>query len=979
MLVWLKKRSSWAIVLGLGLWLAIDVISYLVAEGLWFEEVGYLSAFMLRIKTKGILWAIGMWLSGMLMLGNLGVASRLKHPRNLPEARYKENNKENSKKIVLGWLLFWVLGLTLLLGLLLVQYGNVAIDYWHPNQSATMAYPELPPRFRPESILQTIQQLPDRPIELVFLLGLPIAICMAAEWVLSAIAIAMSLGFGLILSGHWARILQYFHPTPFNSTDPLFGQDISFYVFTLPVLHLLEFWLVVLSVFTLVAIALVYLLSGNSLSQGIFPGFSVRQRRHLQLNTAGVLFSVAYSYWLSRYELLYSPRGVTYGASYTDVTTQLPLISFLSWLAGAIVIILLLRVIFLSRKKNLWPYIVYTIVLFLAIAGATTYLVPEVVQSLVVQPNELERETPYIERSISFTRAAFGLEDIEVQPFAPQGNLTFSDLQNNQLTIKNIRLWDTRPLLQTNRQLQQIRLYYKFKDADIERYTLKAEDSDRTEKQQVILVGRELDYSEVPSQAQTWVNEHLVYTHGYGFTMSPVNTATPEGLPDYFVKDLGVDDETGEGSLWTKSQRIRDSIPIGKPRIYYGELTNNYVTIPSLEPELDYPSGDENVHNHYDGTGGVSIGSAWRRVLFAKYLKNWQMLLTRYFTPETKVLFRRNINQRIRAIAPFLQFDSDPYLVVANTDLYDSDDRWQANNYLYWIIDAYTTSDRYPYSDPGEHPFNYIRNSVKVIIDAYNGDVQFFIADPLDPMIATWQSIFPDMFQPLSALPITLQVHIRYPEDMFNIQSERLLTYHMTDTQVFYNREDQWRVPREIYGNETQAIEPYYLIMKLPTETAEELILLHPFTPVSRNNMIAWLAGRSDGEQYGKLLLYKFPKQQLIYGSEQIDALINQDPEISGQISLWNQQGSRAVQGNLLVIPIEQSLLYVEPLYLEATQNSLPTLVRVIVVYQNRIVMAQTLSQAFQQIFQQPSPQPASPAIIRPVEEILPAEELLSP
>jgi len=950
-MAWLKKRSSWLIVLLLGLWFTIDIISDLVAEGLWFQEVGYLSAFQLRIKTQGMLWAIGLWLSGMLMLGNLGVASRLKHPRNLPEERYKEN----SKNIVLGWLLFWVLGLTLVLGLLLLQYGNVVIDYWYPNWSAAMAYPELPPRFRPESILQTIQQLPDRPIELGFLLGLPVVICMAAELVLSAIAIAISLGFGLILSGHWTRILQYFHPTPFNSSDPLFGQDINWYVFTLPVLHLLEFWLVVLSVFTLVAVALVYLLSGNSLSQGIFPGFSVRQRRHLQLNSAGVMFSVAYSYWLSRYELLYSPRGVTYGASYTDVTTQLPLISFLSWLAGAIVIILLVRVIFLSRKKNLWPYVVYAIVLFLAVAGATTYLVPAVVQGLVVQPNELERETPYIERSISGTRAAFGLEDIEVKPFDPQGNLTFSDLQNNQLTIKNIRLWDTRPLLQTNRQLQQIRLYYKFRDADIERYTLKAEDSDRAEKQQVIVVGRELDYSEVPPQAKTWVNEHLVYSHGYGFTMSPVNTATPEGLPDYFVKDLRVDEETGVGTLWTKSKRIRDSIPIGKPRIYYGELTNNYVTIPSLEPELDYPSSDENEYNHYDGTGGVPINSAWRRILFAKYLKNWQMLLTRYFTPETKVLFRRNIHQRIRAIAPFLQFDSDPYLVVANTDLYNDNDRWQANNYLYWIVDAYTTSDRYPYSDPGEHPFNYIRNSVKVIIDAYNGDVQFFVADPLDPIITTWQSIFPDMFQPLEALPITLRVHIRYPEDLFNIQSERLLTYHMTDPQVFYNREDQWRVPREIYGNETQEIEPYYLIMKLPEETAEELILLHPFTPVSRNNMIAWLAGRSDGKQYGKLLLYKFPKQQLIYGSEQIDALINQDPEISQQISLWNQQGSRAVQGNLLVIPIEQSLLYVEPLYLEATQNSLPTLVRVIVVYQNRIVMAQTLSQALEQIFQQPS------------------------
>jgi hypothetical protein len=596
----------------------------------------------------------------------------------------------------------------------------------------------------------------------------------------------------------------------------------------------------------------------------------------------------------------------------------------------------------------------------------------------MVQPNELQRETPYLQRSIAFTRQGFDLDNIDVRTFDPEGKLTYQDIRNNDSTIRNIRLWDSRPLLQTNRQLQQIRLYYKFSDADIDRYTLKRESprpqGPATEKQQVLIAARELDYTAVPEAAKTWVNEHLVYTHGYGFTLSPVNTVGPGGLPDYFVKDIGVGTGDNQGSLGTSSERIRASIPISHPRIYYGELTNTYVMAPSDVREFDYPSGDENVYNTYDGNGGVSIGTWWRRLVFAKYLQNWQMALTGNFTPETKVLFRRNIRERIQLIAPFLQYDNDPYLVVANTRLFQGENGRAAqntstvNNYLYWIVDAYTTSDRYPYSEPGEGGFNYIRNSVKVVIDAYNGSVSLYVADLTDPIIATWQDIFPDLFQPLDTMPLTLRVHLRYPEDLFTVQSERLLTYHMTDPQVFYNREDQWQIPQEIYGNEQQPFQPYYLIMKLPQEESEEFILLHPFTPTSRNNLIGWLAGRADGDNYGKLLLYQFPKQQLIYGPEQVEARINQDPVISQQISLWTRQGSSAIQGNLLVIPIEQSLLYVEPLYLEAEQNSLPTLARVIVVYENQIAMAETLDEAHKAVFD-PGKSSSETTIIRPVEE----------
>jgi uncharacterized protein len=442
-----------------------------------------------------------------------------------------------------------------------------------------------------------------------------------------------------------------------------------------------------------------------------------------------------------------------------------------------------------------------------------------------------------------------------------------------------------------------------------------------------------------------------------------VNRVAQGGLPEYFVKDIA--SEAGEGALNTSSKLIRESVPIGKPRIYYGQLTDSYVMTNTRIGELDFPSGEENTYNIYDGTGGIKIASPWQRLLFAGYLKDWRMLLTRNFTPNTKVLFRRDINPRIRAIAPFLRFDRSPYLVVA-----DAGDVKQGNspNYLHWIIDAYTISDRYPYSDPGNNKFNYVRNSVKIVLDAYNGDVDFYVAEPNDPLIQSWSKIFPQLFKPLDAMPVNLLSHIRYPEDIFKIESERLLTYHMNDPQVFYNREDQWQVAQEIYRTELQPVEPYYLIVKLPTTTSEEFILVHLYTPASRNNTIAGLFGRSDGKDYGKLLLYQFPKQKLVYGPEQIEARINQDPVISQRITLWNRQGSRLIQGNLLVIPIENSLLYVEPLYLEAEKNSLPTLVRVIVVYEDQIVMAETLQQALKAIFE-PGKEP-TPAIIRPLEDI---------
>lgn len=980
----------------LGFWLIWDWLSHLVAEILWFQEVGYLPVFIKRLQTQLGLWVVVCSISAGFLFGNLWLASRLKFKdavdRTLiaslgSQSQPTINNQQPTTNNNLSWqlsrselplalLLFLVFVLSFLIGIILLHYSKIVLSLWHPNLLLPTITPSVPPPLSWTSIQQLLLLRFGR--EFFWQIGVLVAVIVGLivnpQLWLKAIASLLSLFFGLILSGQWSRILQFLAPTNFNLVEPLFKQDISFYIFSFPVWQLLEFWLGGLFLFGLLAVTLIYLVSGNSISEGKFLGFSQSQLRHLYGLGSTFAAIVAMHYWLHRYKLLYLTNGIIYGAGYTDINVQLPVDISLTILAGAMAFFLLWRAIVWSKKLQIPLKELAFSLLFIVIAD---FILPRTVQSLIVQPNELARERPYLQRNIAFTRAAFDLNNAEVQTFDPQGQLNLVDLQANNLTIRNIRLWDTGPLLQTNRQLQQIRLYYNFPDADIDRYTLREREEGQTsstssssllpnsEQQQVIIAARELDYNAVPQQAKTWINKHLVYTHGYGFTLSPVNKVATGGLPDYFVKDIGISTRAGENrALQTSSESIRVSIPIGTPRIYYGELTNNYVITSTNVKEFDYPSGNENAYNRYDGTGGIAINSWWRRGIFVQALKDWRMVFTSNFTPTTRLLFRRNINERIRAIAPFLRYDDDPYLVVANGT--DGGEQTRTQNFLYWMVDAYTTSDRYPYSDPGKHEFNYIRNSVKVVIDAYNGDINFYVADPLEPILNTWSSIFPGLFKPLDTMPPGLRRHIRYPEDLFSVQSERLLTYHMTDPQVFYNREDQWEIPNEIYGNKPQSVKPYYLIMKLPTEQSEEFILLHPFTPTKRNNLIAWLAARSDGNNYGKLLLYRFPKQRLVYGPEQIEARINQDPIISGQISLWNREGSRAIQGNLLVIPIERSLLYVEPLYLEAERNSLPTLVRVIVAYENRIVMAETLEQALQSIFQ--PDQQMTPPIVRPVE-----------
>ena len=983
-----------------GLWLMFEFSSRLFAETLWFEKVGYLSVFVVRRVSQYILWLVVTLVSGLFISGNLWLARRwqwqwLKKsewsdvgvsvtpqqkqlfgrkalPTIEPQNRLlgiQHDRKTYSPRLKLPLLLTAAIALAVAITCILIACADNALSVWQTSYRLPQIARTLKPPLDVFDLanltgflISYLRQLTVIVIVVVLLLWKP-------EVSLQAIALLLSVVFGLIAAGNWTIFLRFVNPSQFDLFDPQFGRDIGFYIFRFPLWHLIESWLVSLCWYALLSCTLFYLLSGNSLSEGRFPGFTKIQLRHLSFLGAGVMFALACQHWLNRYDLLYSSRGVVYGAGYTNIQVQLPLEVCLTLVSIVSAVWLLYkgfkgyRNLEIQKRKIkriillVFPFAVYLSVLLSSDVASAT------VQRLIVQPNELAKERPYIERSIALTRKAFNLDNIEAQTFNPRGQLTAEDIRSNDSTIENIRLWDTRPILQTNRQLQQIRPYYQFHDADIDRYLLSPEANlANAKKQQVIIAARELDYAQVQDIAKTWVNEHLIYTHGYGFTLSPVNRVAEGGLPYYYVKDLGTGNRES-GSLTISDETIRNSIAIGKPRIYFGELTNPYIMTSTKVKELDFPSGEENVYTVYDGTGGVKIGNYLRRILFAEYLKDWQMLFAQNFTDSTQLLFRRNIKERVRAIAPFLNYDRDPYLVAAETNS-------QANpNNLYWIIDAYTTSNRYPYSDPGENTFNYLRNSVKVVVDAYNGNVDFYIADESDPMIRTWDKVFPQLFKPLSAMPLDLRRHIRYPEDLFSVQSERLLTYHMQDPQVFYNREDQWQIPKEIYGTKSQAVAPYYLIMKLPTANQEEFILLHPYTPTSRPNLIAWLAARSDGAEYGKLLLYKFPKQKLIYGPNQIEALINQDPVISQQISLWNREGSRAIQGNLLIIPIEQSLLYVEPLYIEAEENSLPALARVIVIYENQIVMAETLEEGIQAIFE---PQDNAETIIRPVEDVTP-------
>ena len=761
------------------------------------------------------------------------------------------------------------------------------------------------------------------------------------------LCLIVSFFIGLVAAASWQDVLKFLSATPFGQTDPLFDRDIAFYVFSLPVYSLALGLVRFLILLSLIASGIIYIARGSFNLSSLLEKFKLpiklvahahinqKARLHIGILLSLFLVTVAIGTYFSLYNLLTAQSGPVFGAAFTDANVMIPIVKISVFVYGLAAFLAL----FYGVSGNISPLV--GAISLTIVVGLVSGIVPSVFQKLIVAPNELVKETPFIKHNIEATRNAYGLDRIEEREIAADKPITAADISANNLTIKNVRLWDRAPLLSTFSQIQEIRTYYEFASVDNDRYTIDGE------VRQIMLSPRELASDSLPNKA--WINERLTFTHGYGVAAGPVNQVTPEGLPVLFVKDLPPQSEVKE-------------LAVTRPEIYYGEILNDYVITKTKSKEFDYPKGEENVYTTYAGKGGVELNSLLRRFLYAFRFGTLKMLLSGDITDESRILYNRNVKERVAKVAPFLTYDRDPYVVVADGK-------------LYWIVDAYTSTDRYPYSQPlplNGSNVNYIRSSVKAVVDAYDGATTFYQADPDDPIIKTYAKMFPGTFHPLSDMPKSLISHLRYPEDIFSLQTAVYTTYHMDDPQIFYNKEDLWEIPSIAQEGEQEsdgkvpAMTPRHMIMKLPGEKTEEYILMLPFTPRAKDNLSAWMVARNDGEQYGKLVVYRFPKDKLVFGPKQVIGRINQDAEVSQQISLWDQRGSQVIQGSLLAIPIEESLLYVRPLYLKADTGKIPELKRVIVAYENKIVMEETLEEGLARLFGTATEKTRLPTIAAP-------------
>lgn len=728
---------------------------------------------------------------------------------------------------------------------------------------------------------------------------------------LASLVVGFLIGVGY--AANWERVWRWLRRVDFGSSDPVFGRDVSFYFFTLPFLRDVVRFGLMLSFLALIGVAVLYYFKGT-LSWGHLKGDAGRSRPsvHISLLAALIFALLGASAYLDRFELLYGTHDVFSGAGYADLHARLPMLSLLALAALAGALLWIANAFLRGSRPAVIAILLYLVVMF----GGNLY--PAFIQKFFVDPNELDKESPQIAHNIRATLEAYKLEAVEERDLSGDTALTARDIENNSATIQSIRLWDHEPLLDALKQIQEIRTYYDFVSVDNDRYLIDGQ------LKQLMLSARELNSASLPER--NWINEHLSYTHGYGIAVGPVNRMTSEGLPVLHVQNI-------------PPESSYPLLEVDRPEIYYGELTQSYALVHTGQEEFDYPSGEENVYARYQGEGGVRVHSLLRKLLFAFYFRDPNILLSPLVTRDSRFLYFRDIRQRINRLAPFLMLDQDPYMVISGGK-------------LFWIQDAYTVSDRYPYSTRTPGVGNYIRNSVKVVVDAYNGGMDLYVADAEDPVIRVYQKIFPGVFRPLSEIPEHLRRHLRYPEDIFTVQTYMYSVYHMGAPQIFYNKEDLWQIPTLATGSTENPMSPYYTIMRLPQESREEFILMLPFTPGRKDNLSAWMVARSDGEHYGKLVVYRFPKQKLVYGPRQIVARVNQDAEIARQISLWDQRGSQVIQGNLLIIPIEEALLYIRPLYLRAQNGKIPELKRVIVAYENRIAMEETLEASIARIFE---------------------------
>ena len=766
------------------------------------------------------------------------------------------------------------------------------------------------------------------------LLGQPVSLDSRILKKLGAIVcVVLSLFLGLITTINWQEILKFFSGVSFGEYDPIFKKDIAFYIFSLPTLTIGLGILRMFIVISLISSGIIYLLKGSLNIAGFLSKFKItglklsqkgqtepKAQLHLGILLFLFLITTVVNTYFSLFNLLSTQSGPIFGAAFTDVAIMIPILK----ISIGITVLIAILTLFWGISGKLTPLI--TAISLYVFIGLASAIVPSLFQKLIVAPNELVKETPFIKNNIAATREAYGLDKIEEREISADKPLTSTDIASNNLTIKNVRLWDREQLLSTFSQIQEIRTYYEFISVDNDRYVI------NDEIRQIMLSPRELASESLPNRS--WINEKLSFTHGYGLAAGPVNQVTAEGLPALFVKDLPPKSEFKQ-------------LNINRPEIYYGEKTNDYVIVNTKSKEFDYPKGEENVYTTYQGKGGVKIDSLLKRLFFAIKFNSLKLFLSNDVTTESRILYYRNIKERVEKIIPFLTLDRDPYAVVAD-------------NKIYWIYDAYTKANDYPYSQPltlNEESINYIRNSVKIVIDSYEGSINFYQVDTNDPIIRTYAKIFPNLFQPITKMPKSLISHLRYPEDIFSLQTAIYTIYHMDEPQIFYNKEDQWEIPTisEEQNQEVtdagQQMGPRHMIMKLPGEKKEEFILMLPFTPRNKDNLSAWMVARNDGDSYGKIVVYRFPKQKLIFGPKQVIGRINQDAEVSRQISLWDQRGSQVIQGPLLVIPIEESLIYVRPLYLKAETGKIPELKRVIVAYENKIAMEETLEAALSRIF----------------------------
>jgi uncharacterized membrane protein (UPF0182 family) len=753
------------------------------------------------------------------------------------------------------------------------------------------------------------------------LLGTPLGGLMsAASMRRMAVAASLLIGAvtGLAAGSGWQALLLYRYGEAFGAADPVFNRDAAFYIFTMPVLDKVQAYVWTLGVVALIGAGFTYLAKvqserGEGADVITINSFPPPARWHLALLAAWVLVATGVGMYLDRFSAMHEPGGLFTGPGYADIHATLPLLALkavTSFVCAGVVLWALPR----GRYRDLIGAAVLAAAVWI---GGGVYT--SVIQRFVVVPNQLEKERPYLRDHIAATNRAFGLEGITERPLVEDDDLTAKDIARNSATVNNVRLWDHEPLLETFSQIQEIRTYYDFLSVDNDRYLVGGE------LRQMMLSPREMSTAALQSRA--WINERLIYTHGYGLTMGPVNRVNEQGLPVLYVKDLP-----------PKSQ-YRE-LAIAHPEIYFGELVDDYVFVKTRQEEFNFPEGDHNNFSTYSGSGGLKLDSVYRRLLLSLYLRDFSMLLSNDFTPETRVLLVRNILRRVSKIAPFFRYDRDPYLVIHE-------------GRMKWILDGYTASDRYPYSEQIRDVGNYMRNPVKVVVDAKDGDVTFYLAAPQEPFARAYAAMFPALFRPLADLPAGLKAHLRHPEDLFSVQAAIYATYHMTDVNTFYNKEDLWSIP--VVGQKRML--PYFTVMKLPGENKEEFILMLPFTPRGKDNLAAWMVARMDGPHYGKLIVYTFPKQRLIFGPKQMVGRINQDPEVSQQITLWESSGSSVIRGTLLVIPIENSLIYVQPIYLKAVDGRIPELKRVVVGYQNEIAMAEDLEGALSRIFSGRRPQ----------------------